>query len=99
MKTKHAIFIGILIYGVYDLGIFVFKGENTTISQVMTDYFHLSPFGAGVIFMILGHWLWPMTVKPSMARLKKAWDAYRYREGDRAEEQEELSAAIKELVG
>lgn len=60
--TRKILFISMIVLGIYDFGVFAFKGVGSTVSQVMTDYFHVSPFGCGVIFMILGHFLWPMTV-------------------------------------
>lgn len=64
--TKQVLFIGMIVLGIYDFAVFVFNGEATTVSQVMTDYLHLSPFGSFVIGMIFGHWLWPMRVKEKL---------------------------------
>lgn len=61
MLTKEFLFIGMVIYGVYDFGVFVFSGVSTTISQVMTDYLKMSPFGAYAFGMLMGHFLWPMS--------------------------------------
>lgn len=61
--TKKILFIGMIIYGIYDFFVFAHDGVATTISQVMTDYLHLSSTGSLVIGMILGHFLWPMTVE------------------------------------
>lgn len=97
--TKKILFISFIILGIYDFGVFVFKGEATTISQVMTNYLHLSPFGTGVIFMLLGHWMWPMPVKPDYTRLKKAWWNFPVENiGDHDAEWDELETAIDELV-
>lgn len=64
-RTKQIIFIGMIVYGIYDFGVFAFGGPEAedTISQVMTDYMRLSRIGCVVIGMILGHFLWPMSVK------------------------------------
>jgi hypothetical protein len=59
--TKQILFIAMIALGVYDFGVFIIGGEATTVSQVMTDYLHISPFGSFVMGCIFGHWLWPMT--------------------------------------
>jgi hypothetical protein len=61
--TKRIIFITMIVLGIYDFGVFVFTGTGTTVSQVMTNYLHVSPIGIVVLSMILGHFLWPMTVE------------------------------------
>ena len=60
--TKKVLFIGMIVYGIYDFFVFAHDGVSSTISQVMTDYLYLSPAGAFVIGMIMGHFLWPMKV-------------------------------------
>jgi len=65
--TKQILFIAMIALGIYDFGVFIFGGEATTVSQVMTGYLHVSPFGALVIGMILGHFLWPMTIREQKA--------------------------------
>lgn len=65
--TKQILFISMIVLGIYDFAVFAFGGVSTTVSQVMTDYLHVSPFGALVIGMILGHFLWPMTIREQKA--------------------------------
>lgn len=67
-NLKKAIFIGMIVAGIYDFGCFVIKGEASTISRVMSDYFLVGELGKAVIFMILGHWLWPMAVTKEGAK-------------------------------
>jgi hypothetical protein len=71
--TKQIIFIGMIVLGIYDFGVFVFGGEAQTVSQVMTDYLHISPFGSLVIGMVLGHFLWPMTIKKETMKNEPAF--------------------------
>lgn len=61
--TKQILFISMIALGIYDFGVFAFGGVSTTVSQVMTDYLHISPIGSFVLGMIFGHWAWPMNVK------------------------------------
>jgi hypothetical protein len=86
----------IITLGIVDLCFVVFGGTSSSVSQFLINAGYASPtFMLGLGF-VLGHLFGPMFLDTS--RLKAAWDAYRYREGDRAPEREELQAAIDEIV-
>lgn len=103
-NPKKVLFIGMIVYGIYDFGLFALKGEVTTISQVMTDYLDKSILGVIVFCLIFGHWLWPMKVKvevpvyPDYTRLKKAFEVWKTipLSDVNCDEEQELYDAVEE---